>query len=79
MKRALLALGLWLLSAGASAQQLVRDGNTAIRYAAMSTQDLSPEMARQYGIRQDSTYGYMFRWSGCIDYRAAMQAIAPPA
>lgn len=54
MKRSLLALGLLLLSASASAQQLVRDGNTVVHYAAMSTQDLSPEMARQYGIRQGS-------------------------
>lgn len=54
MKRSLLALGLLLLSVGASAQQLVRDGDTVVHYAAMSTQDLSPEMARQYGIRQSS-------------------------
>lgn len=54
MKRSLLALSLLWLSASASAQQLVRDGSTVVHYAAMSTQDLSPEMARQYGIRQNS-------------------------
>ncbi|TXI07421.1 MAG: DUF4426 domain-containing protein [Rhizobium sp.] len=59
MKRALLALGLLLLSAGASAQQLVRDGNVVVHYAAMSTLDLSPEMARQYGIRQGSKRGML--------------------
>ena len=59
MKRALLALGLLLLSAGASAQQLVREGNVVVHYAAMSTQDLSPEMARQYGIRQGSKRGML--------------------
>ena len=59
MKRALLALGLLLLSAGASAQQLVRDGNVVVHYAAMSTLDLSPEMARQYGIRQGGKRGML--------------------
>lgn len=59
MKRALLGLGLLLLSAGASAQQLARDGNAVVHYAAMSTQDLSPEMARQYGIRQGSKHGML--------------------
>ncbi len=59
MKRALLLLGLLLLSAGASAQQLVRDGSIVVHYAAMSTQDLSPAMARQYGIRQDSKRGML--------------------
>lgn len=52
MKRALLALGLLLLSASVSAQQLVRDGDIVVHYAAISTKDLSPEMARQYGITQ---------------------------
>lgn len=59
MTRALLALGLLLLSAGASAQQLVRDGDVVVHYAAMSTLDLSPEMARQYGIRQGSKRGML--------------------
>lgn len=52
MKRALLGLGLLLLSASAPAQQLLRDGEFVVHYAAMSTQDLSPAMARQYGISQ---------------------------
>lgn len=59
MKRPLLALGLLLLSVTASAQQPVRDGSTLVHYAAMSTQDLSPEMARQYGIRQSSKRGML--------------------
>ncbi len=53
MKYTLLLAGL-LLSTSTFAQQLVRDGSTVVHYSAMSTQDLSPEMARQYGIRQGS-------------------------
>lgn len=59
MKRLLLALGLLLLSASAPAQQLVRDGHTVVHYAAMSTRDLSAEMARQYGIQQGSQRGML--------------------
>ncbi len=59
IKRSLLALGLLLLPAAAFAQQPLRDGSTLVHYAAMSTQDLSPEMARQYGIRQNSKRGML--------------------
>lgn len=59
MRRALLTLGLLLASASASAQQLVRDGNAVVHYGAMPTQDLSPEMARQYGIRQGAKRGML--------------------
>lgn len=54
MKHVLLALNLLLLSGMALAQQPVRDGDIVVHYAAMSTQDLSPTMARQYGIRQNN-------------------------
>lgn len=59
MKRALIGLGLLLLSASASAQQLVRDGEFVVHYAAMSTKDLSPAMAKQYGIRQSNSRGLL--------------------
>jgi cell division septation protein DedD len=35
-------------------------------------------VATMYGIPWYPTWGYVFRWSGCIDYGAAMQAIAGP-
>jgi hypothetical protein len=50
-----------------------------LTYTAVGQANPWDSVAAQYGIRGDSTYGYMFRWSGCINYRAAMQAIAPPA
>jgi hypothetical protein len=50
-----------------------------LTYTAVGQANPWDAVAGQYGIRQDSTYGYMFRWSGCINYRAGMQAIAPPA
>ena len=50
-----------------------------LTYTAVGQSNPWDGIAAQYGIRHDSTYGYMFRWSGCINYRAAMQAIAPPA
>lgn len=61
MKRLLLSLGLLglLVTANVSAQQLVRDGGVVVHYAAMSTKDLSLEMARQYGIRQGSKRGML--------------------
>jgi hypothetical protein len=52
---------------------------SALTYTAVGQANPWDSVAAQYGIRQNSTYGYMFRWSGCIDYRAGMQAIAPPA
>jgi hypothetical protein len=53
MKRALLALAL-LVCVGAQAQQPLRDGASIVHYAALATTDLSPAMARQYGIGQRS-------------------------
>ena len=50
-----------------------------LTYTAVGQGNPWDQVAAKYGIRQDPTYGYMFRWSGCINYRAAMQAIAPPA
>ena len=50
-----------------------------LTYTAVGQSNPWDAVAAQHGIRQDPTYGYVFRWSGCIDYRAAMQAIAPPA
>jgi hypothetical protein len=50
-----------------------------LTYTAVGQANPWDAIAAQYGIRNDSTYGYMFRWSNCINYRAAMQAIAPPA
>jgi hypothetical protein len=50
-----------------------------LTYTAVGQANPWDSVAAQYGIRGDSTYGYMFRWSGCINYRASMQAIAPPA
>ncbi len=50
-----------------------------LTYTAVGQANPWDSVAAQYGIRQDPTYGTMLRWSGCINYRAAMQAIAPPA
>jgi hypothetical protein len=50
-----------------------------LSYTAVGQANPWDQVAAQYGIRQDPTYGYMFRWSGCINYGAAMQAIAPPS
>lgn len=50
-----------------------------LTYTAVGQANPWDQVAAQYGIRQDPTYGYMFRWSGCINYRAGMQAIAPPS
>jgi hypothetical protein len=50
-----------------------------LTYTAVGQPNPWDSIAGQYGIRRDATYGYMFRWSNCINYRAAMQAIAPPA
>jgi hypothetical protein len=52
---------------------------SALTYTAVGQPNPWDAVAAQYGIKQDPSYGYVFRWSGCIDYRASMQAIAPPA
>jgi hypothetical protein len=52
---------------------------SALTYTAVGQSNPWDAVAAQYGIKQDPSYGYVFRWSGCIDYGAAMQAIAPPA
>lgn len=52
---------------------------SSLTYTAVGQPNPWDSIAGQYGIRKDSAYGYVFKWSGCINYRAGMQAIAPPA
>jgi len=59
VKHVLFSLGLLLLSDSAFGQQLVRDGEYVVHYAAMSTQDLSPAIAQQYNIHQSNKRGML--------------------
>lgn len=57
--RTLLLAALLAVGAPAAADPVVRDGGYAVHYAAMSTRDLSPEMAQRYGIRQAANRGLL--------------------
>lgn len=57
--RTLLLAALFAVGVPAAADPVVRDGGYTVHYAAMSTRDLSPEMARRYGIRQAANRGLL--------------------
>lgn len=52
--RALLLILLMTLSLQAGAEQAVRSGPYSVHYAAIRTTDLTPEVARQFGVRRSA-------------------------
>ena len=55
---ALLSVGL-MFAAGAGAEQKIDDGAYRVHYAALNTRDLSPDIARAFGVRRSSTRGLL--------------------
>jgi hypothetical protein len=49
-----------------------------LTYTAVGQPNPWDAVAARYEIPRYEPWGYVFRWSGCIDYGAAMRAIAPP-